>query len=242
MSSAYGSSFMSDSGGDDSGSESDSSHSDDDHVEPSRGKRARAPYAVSFSAVAVRQNMTRQADGTHTFDSAVTPHRVNTLDANQNETFAKSAKKGGSITQRPALDHATFQYALLERVHDERVHRERARGPGRRLSIDLLHGFAGAAADPSNLRIVTHDEHVAFGPSQRKADFSNAQVKAADAFIEAHMPAHPNTPGAYFSRPKYHTPLAPAAAAAAAPSMSLRPRKPALMAPVDATDSRRKNK
>lgn len=205
-------------------SESESSHGDGDHVEPQPGKRPRASYAASFDAVVKRQKLKTLKDGSHTFKSAITDD-THVLDQNMHETFPKAAKKGGFITQRPALDHHPLQYALLEKAHDERVHAERAKKMGRRLSVDLADGFARAAADHKNLRVVTHAEHVASGASQKKADFSSAQMKRAHAFIESHMPAVVSGPGTPFGRPKWHTSLTAASTAAPARTIFTRSSK-----------------
>lgn len=196
----------------------------------SRGQ-SRPAYSQARKAVAARQKLRRTASGNLEYKSAVTPNTWNKLDSKGRETFPKQAHKGGSITQQPALDHVV-QYAALNEHYHASVEAERdkaAKALKRTDSFDLHRTFQGAVADDTNLRLVSHAEHVAAGGSKRTGGFTSKEKRDARALFDKHVPATQGTKSQLTAfnhlRPKSSVPLPQGTPALPSSSRTLRPRK-----------------
>jgi hypothetical protein len=99
------------------------------------------------------------------------------------------------IKQQPAMDHV-IQYAALNEVYHAIVDHERQKttqGRTRRNSLDLHDAFKGAVSDPSNLRLVSHDEHVNNGGSKHTGQFSDSELRNAHTLFVKHLPSVEST-------------------------------------------------
>lgn len=167
---------------------------DDSWTPAPPNKSARPTYASSRKHVAKRQKFRRSPSGDHTlFDSAVHSGQVNILDSRGRESIPVKPSKTGAarppLLQQPALDHIV-QFAALSEHYGKAVEHNRAesqQGRARSSSFDLFQAFKGAVADPDNLRILTHDEHVALGGSSKRGQFSKADQQNAAALFDKHF-------------------------------------------------------
>jgi hypothetical protein len=141
----------------------------DAYVDPSDSQgQTRPDYSKSRKQVEKNQFMQPVSGGGFKYQSAFDENKWNYLDDKGREVFSKQAHKGGVIKQQPAMDHV-IQYAALNEVYHAIVDHERQKttqGRTRRNSLDLHDAFKGAVSDPSNLRLVSHDEHVNNGGSK----------------------------------------------------------------------------
>lgn len=187
---------------------------DEAYVDPSEGqKRTRPTYANQFKTVAQRQNLEQQSDGSYLIDSVVTPGLRHKLDSQMRETVPNHHGKYGTVQQKPALDHK-IQFANLQEQYDQLVTAERDKatnGLKRRSSFDLGQAFERAVADPDNLSIKTHSEHVNTGGSLRRGQFSQQEQNAARQLIESHYDTNNEHSQEWsqnnWGRPKWATPL-----------------------------------
>lgn len=162
---------------------------DEAYVDPSEANgQTRPSYESARKTVEARQQMTKLKDGTWVFKSDVTPDTWHQLDQYGREAIPRQDGRGYNL-QRPALDHKV-QYAALNEYYHTQVQQERQKaqqGLQRRHSLDLHNAFHNAVADPSNLRLVSHDEHVSFGGAKRMGQFSDQEKRAAKTLFDTHL-------------------------------------------------------
>lgn len=166
------------------------------YVDPSETARQPRPsYESSRAAVEAAQNMQRTASGNWTYESVITPGTWHKLDSRKREEVKRSAKKAHKAPklQKPALDHGE-QFAALKQVYASEVQAERAKGLVRTSSFDLFDAFKNATKDPSNLRLLSRQEHLDQGGTKRANQFSAAELKRAQAIFQSHLPSTPGTP------------------------------------------------
>ena len=186
---------------------------DPDYVSPHDAQEQTRPsYERSRGTVEKRQKLQRTLSGNHlTFESAVNPGTWHQLNLYGEEAIQK--RDGGYMFRQPALDHIVQYAAINEHYHSVvRTERNKAKnGLSRRNSFDLHQAFVGAVADPGNLRLVTHDEHGAFGGSTRMGQFSKREMHQAKMLFEDHLPVFKSSPKMqemfHKNRPRSSVPL-----------------------------------
>lgn len=165
---------------------------DEEYVDPSEySGRPRVSYESARQTVQDNQNYRQDQDGNVVFDSVFSDDQ-NTVNnyLNPDGTDPTYQDHHGR-TRRPVMDHV-IQYAALDEAYERRVVYERneaAEGRPRRNSVDLFNAFHSAASDPDNLRLLTHQEHVAIGGNKHKGQFSEQEQGAAEDLFNAHLDA-----------------------------------------------------